>query len=77
MTGNLTMRGITKEVTFDVDGPTPPVNQMGVRRGAEATSKISRKDFGVAADPLLIGDDVTITLDVEMVQAAGMPAGGK
>src|ERR1700722_13882538 len=67
MTGNLTLHGVTKEVTFDVDGPTAPVNQMGVRRGAEAATKISRKDFGVAADPVVVGDEVSVTLDIEMV----------
>jgi polyisoprenoid-binding protein YceI len=68
MTGNLTMHGVTKEVTFDVSGPTAPVNAMGVRRGASATTTISRKDFGLTADAGLVGDDVTITLDIEMTQ---------
>jgi polyisoprenoid-binding protein YceI len=76
MTGNLTLHGVTKEVTFDVSGPTRPVNQMGVRRGAEATTKISRKDFGISADPMLIGDEVSITLDVEMVVPGSKPGRG-
>jgi polyisoprenoid-binding protein YceI len=76
MTGNLTLHGVTKEVTFDVSGPTAPINQMGVRRGAEATTKISRKDFGITADPLVVGDDVSVTLDIEMVQPGSMPGRG-
>jgi polyisoprenoid-binding protein YceI len=76
MTGNLTLHGVTKEVTFDVDGPTAPINQMGVRRGAEATAKISRKDFGVSADPVVVGDEVSITLDIEMVVPGSMPGRG-
>ncbi len=76
MTGNLTLHGVTKEVTFDVTGPTAPVNQMGVRRGAEATAKISRKDFGITADPVVVGDDVAITLDIEMIVPGSMPGRG-
>ena len=76
MTGNLTLHGVTKEVTFDVSGPTGTVNQNGVRRGAEATAKISRKDFGVTADPLIIGDEVSITLDIEMVVPGSNPGRG-
>jgi polyisoprenoid-binding protein YceI len=76
MTGNLTLHGVTKEVTFDVTGPTPPVNQMGVRRGAEATAKISRKDFGINADPMMVGDEIAVTLDIEMVVPGSMPGRG-
>jgi polyisoprenoid-binding protein YceI len=69
MTGNLTIHGVTKEVTFDVSGPTAAINAMGgMRRGVEATTKISRKDFGVTADAGLIGDEISITIDAEMVQ---------
>jgi polyisoprenoid-binding protein YceI len=77
MTGNLTIHGVTKEVTFDVDGPTPTINQNGMmRRGAEATTKLNRNDFGVSADPGIVGDTVTITLDIEFTQpgSAGTPA---
>jgi len=67
MTGNMTIRGVTKEVTFDVTGPTAPVSAMGsMRRGASATTKINRQDFGVSADPGMVGDDVTILFDLEM-----------
>jgi polyisoprenoid-binding protein YceI len=49
MTGNLTIRGVTKEVTFDVTGPSAPINAMGgIRRGVSATTKINRQDFGVS-----------------------------
>lgn len=79
MSGNLTVHGVTKEIVFDVTGPTAPINQNGVmRRGAEATAKIDRRDFGITADPGIVGDEVTITLDVEMTQpgAGGAPAPG-
>ena len=76
MTGNLTIHGVTKEVTFDVTGPTKPIQVMnGTRRGAAATTKINRQDFGIVymsntlpSGDEMIGDTVTITLDVEMVK---------
>lgn len=73
MTGNLTIHGVTKEVTFDVTGPTKPIKVMGTRRGASATTKINRQDFGLKYDTntlpggdQLIGDTITIMLDIEM-----------
>jgi polyisoprenoid-binding protein YceI len=76
MTGNLTLHGITKEVTFDVTGPTKPIQVMnGTRRGASAITKINRQDFGMVymtnnlpGGDEMIGDAVTITLDIEMVK---------
>jgi polyisoprenoid-binding protein YceI len=76
MTGNLTLHGVTKEVTFDVTGPSKAIQVMGgTRRGAEATTKINRQDFGLKyltgmlpGGDEMIGDTVTITLDIEMVQ---------
>src|SRR6202167_3410770 len=41
MTGNLTLHGITKEVTFDVTGPTKVIQAMGTRRGASAATKLN------------------------------------
>ena len=71
MTGNLTIKGVTKEVTFDVTGPTAPVSAMGsTRRGVSATGKINRQDFGVSKDPGMVGDDITIMLDLEMTPPA-------
>ncbi|MGD1211272.1 MAG: YceI family protein [Candidatus Acidiferrales bacterium] len=71
VTGNLTIRGVTKEVTLDVTGPTAPIKAMGgLRRGAAATVKINRQDFGVSADPGMVGDDVAIQIDLEMTAPA-------
>ncbi|MFZ3218159.1 MAG: YceI family protein [Candidatus Acidiferrales bacterium] len=76
MTGNLTIRGVTKEVTFEVTGPSKPIQVMGgIRRGASAATTINRQDFGITVmsnalpgiDEML-GDQVTITLDIEMVK---------
>jgi polyisoprenoid-binding protein YceI len=74
VTGDLTIHGITKEVVLDVDGPSPPIKDpMGkdrLRMGASATTKINRNDFGVSGLPGIVGDDITITLDVEMTKPA-------
>ncbi len=74
--GDLTIRGVTKPVTLTVDGPTGEVNdpKSGPKIGASATTKINRKEFGmlynavVEAGSFVVGDEVTITLDVELVK---------
>lgn len=75
ITGDLTIRGTTREVTLDVEGPTPPMKDPwgNTRVGASATTKINRKDFGlmwnmpIEAGGFMVGDDVKITVDVELV----------
>lgn len=75
LVGDLTIHGVTKEVTLDVDGPTPPIKDpMGnSRMGASAGTTINRRDFGVNGAPAMAGDEVVITLDIEMFapQSAG------
>ena len=71
MTGDLTIHGVTKEVVLEVDGPTAPIKDpmgKGLRMGASATTKVNRQDFGVSALAGAIGDDITITIDVELIQ---------
>jgi polyisoprenoid-binding protein YceI len=71
ITGDLTMHGVTKEVVLDVDGPSAPIKDpmgKGQRMGASATTKVTRQDFGLTAAPGVVGDEVTITIDVELVQ---------
>jgi len=78
VTGDLTMHGITKPVTFAVeDFSEPSKDPWGNQRiGLVATTKINRKDFGLTwnttleAGGVLVGEDVTITLDVQFVKAA-------
>jgi polyisoprenoid-binding protein YceI len=69
VTGDLTIRGVTKPVTLDVDAPSAPIKDPwgNQRIGASATTKINRMDFGVAADPGVVGDETMLTLDVEMI----------
>jgi polyisoprenoid-binding protein YceI len=81
VTGDLTIRGTTKEVVLDVDGPTAPVKDPWgfARAAATATTKINRQDFGVKWNATLdnggvvVGDDVNITIDTEMVKPAPKP----
>lgn len=76
VTGDLTLHGVTREVTLDVAGPTPAVKDPRgtVRAGAQATTKFNRQDFGVKWSKLLeggglvVGDELTITIDVEGVK---------
>jgi polyisoprenoid-binding protein YceI len=83
VTGDLTIRGTTKEVILDVDGPTAPVNDPGghQRAAVNATTKINRQDFGVKWNAtmdnggVVVGDDVPITIDVEMLKQAPAKSG--
>ena len=69
VTGDLTMHGVTKEVVLDVDGPAIPADsQGGPRMGASATTKINRQDYGINGAPGVAGDEITITLDIEMIK---------
>jgi len=70
VTGDLTIHGVTKEVVLDVDGPSAPIKDPwgNQRMGASATTKINRMDFGVAGAPGMVGDDISITLDLEMTK---------
>lgn len=70
LTGDLTIHGVTKEVTFDVEGPSAAIKGPGgfPRRGASATTRINRKDFGINGGGAFVGDDVDITIDMEFIQ---------
>jgi polyisoprenoid-binding protein YceI len=76
VTGDLTMHGITKPVTFAVEGPTAPGKDPwgNTRIGLSATTKINRKDFGLnwnaalETGGILVGEDVQITLDVQFIK---------
>ncbi|HEV2022410.1 MAG TPA: YceI family protein [Terriglobales bacterium] len=84
VTGDLTLHGVTKEVVLDVEGPSPEA-KMGpnIKSGASAATTINRKDFGLVWNKtmetggVLVGDEVKITLEIEMGRkAAAKPAGG-
>jgi polyisoprenoid-binding protein YceI len=74
--GDLTMHGVTKQVVLNVDGPTAPVKDPrgSSRRGISATTTISRADYGMTFDAPMVGDQIEIQLDVELVdKAPGAP----
>jgi polyisoprenoid-binding protein YceI len=75
VTGDLTLHGVTKETVLDVDGPTAPVKDPrgSTRRGLSATTTISRADYGMTFDSPMIGDQIAIQLDVELVDKAPGP----
>jgi len=70
--GNLTIKGITKPVTLDVEGPTGPVTGMGkkLHTGFSATTTVNRLDFGIGAGmpAAMLGDDVKLTIELDFVK---------
>lgn len=75
LTGDLTIRGVTKRVTLEMTAPAGPVTVRGdTRIGASASGTINRKDFGVKYHEVLdtgglaVADNVLIQLDVELIQ---------
>jgi polyisoprenoid-binding protein YceI len=73
--GDLTIRGVTKEVVLDVEPLRPAIkDQRGATRtGTTATTTINRQDFGVKwsrtldGGGVVVSDEVSITIDVELV----------
>jgi polyisoprenoid-binding protein YceI len=76
VTGDLTLHGVTKPVTFAVEGPSAPGKDPwgNTRIGLSATTKINRKDFGLSWNAaletggILVGEDVQITLEVQFIK---------
>ena len=71
LVGELTLHGVTKEVTLNVDAPSPPVKtQQGQKIGGSATTTLNRRDFGLQYNALIeagpvVGDEIQVTIDVE------------
>ena len=70
MTGDLTLHGVTKEVVLDVDGPSEPMKDPkgNMHMGASASTKINRMDYGINGYQGAVGNEITITIDVELVK---------
>lgn len=74
--GDLSIHGVTRNVVFQVEGPSAPIKDPwgNTRLGISATTRINRKDFGLVWNStletggILVGDEVTITVDVEFVK---------
>lgn len=74
MTGTLTIRGVTRPVTFVMEAPAGPITNKGATRiGAAATATINRKEFGVKYHDVMdngglgVADEVLIQVDLEAV----------
>ncbi len=75
--GRLTIHGVTRDVQFAVEGPSAPVRDPwgNTRIGISASTRINRKDYGLTwnaaleTGSILVGDEVTITLDVQFIKA--------
>lgn len=76
VTGDLTLHGVTRQVVLDVDGPTKEIKDPwgNIRKGATASTKINRKDFGLVWNAALetggvaVGEEISITLEIEMIK---------
>jgi len=73
VTGNLTIKGVTKSVVLEVEGPSAPVKfGNATKSGLTATTRINRKDFGLTWNRVLetgglaVGEEVKITLELEL-----------
>ncbi len=72
VTGDLTLHGVTRQVVLDVEQPSA---EVGGKRGATATTRINRKDFGltwnraIEAGGMAVGEEVSITIDIEAGRA--------
>lgn len=82
VTGNLTLHGVTKPVVLDVTAPSQAIKDPygNTKRGAKATTVVKRRDFGLKWDNRLqdgnavVGDEVTVTLNLALVQPADVSA---
>ncbi len=78
VTGDLTIHGVSKQVTLEVEELTEEAKDPwgNMRRGATAKTRINRRDFGMnfnvalEAGGFLVGEDVDLTIDVELIRQA-------
>jgi len=72
VTGNLTLHGVTKPVTLNVEGPTGPAQGMDKKphQGFSATTTLSRTAFGIGANmPTgMVGDQIKLTIDLDLAK---------
>jgi polyisoprenoid-binding protein YceI len=76
VTGTLTINAITRTVVLKVDGPNGPIKDTQGREklGLNATTTVSRKEFGILYNPVMetggvaVSDEVRINLDIELIR---------
>ena len=77
VTGDLTMKGVTKQVVLDVEPLRPAIkDQRGTARtGTAATTKLNRQDFGISwsrtldGGGVVVSDEVSVTIDIQLIGA--------
>jgi polyisoprenoid-binding protein YceI len=81
VTGDLTMRGVTRPVTLDTELTNTQKDMMGrTVRGVSAIGKLNRKEWGlewnkaIESGGVLVGDEVKLQIDAELVAKAAAPA---
>lgn len=69
--GDLTIRGVTKPVTLDVEGPTKPIDDGHghMHMGVSASGSLNRTDFGMTGYQGVVSNEISLTIDAELVQA--------
>jgi polyisoprenoid-binding protein YceI len=78
VTGDLTIRGVTQKVMIEVEAPSAEIKDPwgNIKIGVSGKTQIKRKDFGLSwnaaleAGGFLVGDDVTIELDIQLTKQA-------
>ncbi len=72
ITGDLTIRGGSKPVSLDVEGPTKPIDDGHghLHMGVSATGTLNRTDFGMTGFQGVVGNEINLTIDAELVQAS-------
>ena len=67
LTGDLTMKGVTKSITipFQISGWLAPDERSGGKMGITGETTINRRDFGVNYPNLVVSDEIKIVLQVE------------
>jgi polyisoprenoid-binding protein YceI len=81
LVGDLTMRGVTKEITLAVEGPAPAVadGRGGEKSGVSASGKINRSEFGLTWNRMLeaggvtVSDEVTLEIEIELARGGPQP----
>ena len=70
LTGDLTMHGVTKPVTLDgkVNGIITDQRSQKLKAGLKLTGTVNRLDFGVGGETPTLGDDVELTINIELAQ---------
>jgi len=79
LVGDLTMHGVTKEVSLNLDAPSSVITDPygNLRQGFSASTSINRKDWGLVYNNVLqsgeavVGDTIKIQIDVELVKKKG------